>query len=980
MEAFEKHHGTIIQSDVCGTYGFECGGRTEAILTLNNEDISRYHQQYYQLKNLTVILSGEDLKGANLETLLTRLSEEPCIKDAKQVNAPEISPIIESPIVDRYPFVSSDFLREEYTDLDGRQFIRQIHFPSSDVDLGSVTFAWLGPVSNDLETVMALDVLLRFMQETSASPLYQCFVERSNPLADDIDFEFKLSVNTMMLLTFSGVPFAEVHRGNDDETSGDDDKDSDGEDEHEGEDDSEEDDASDDSSEANSGPEITPPSDPNLDLSSYESIITTYTKLLWTVMDTLFLDEQATLRNMRRTIHRNLIRFQEGFEDDPHSVASAFIIPDVLLHHYNGTLTKDAPLGVRFQIPAIMEALRNKPVSFWRDLLDRYILQAPFSTVFMIPDKDLSKSLEEKEQAETAARVEKLGPKGLEQLAQEVKSAMVDNKVNITDGMIQRMPAIPPADSLPKLSCQMRVHSLPEDLPFVSLQQVNTETAFQFIRLCFYSHMVPVELRPYMVLFQEMLFQSPLRIRDVRLLNELKRKAMDAGYVEEKEQTGKDRQLLDYRALVKAMAMDVVHSESTIGLGYDTFSCSWLSNVFLLLGQCSRDRMEGSVAPLPETVQVPTEYHSFGRLVSWILLVLFQSEFTAERMETIVKTLLSGITEMKRDGGEIVSSAMVRSTSSSCALMNAGLQSVPADKADNDMIMSMFVQEKVLKQVLRELKNGQVEKVVGKLNALRVQLVQSVFPSSFTNGGFIQMCTGQADSSKQDILTDIVVNLWRHFLAEFQKRQNGSTPSLAGKKRSRGNQVIRPPAFPFHRIPFFLPKTRAKRTEPLHITIPGLQASCLLQTVVCDIMDAPSGQHHPDYFPMIFLSELLTRNEGPIFTAIRGRGYAYDAGVSLYLWNGQLVFEVHDASEPLLALLEWWKLLETWWGDGADEKWQLGNPACNFSQFDLDTTYSAIVYRLAAETSTPSGFMSQSLKATLRVSIDVVFTNSVSSP
>jgi hypothetical protein len=138
---------------------------------------------------------------------------------------------------------------------------------------------------------------------------------------------------------------------------------------------------------------------------------------------------------------------------------------------------------------------------------------------------------------------------------------------------------------------------------------------------------------------------------------------------------------------------------------------------------------------------------------------------------------------------------------------------------------------------------------------------------------------------------------------------------------------------------------------------------------------------HPDHHAVIMIIELLNRNEGPIFTGIRGRGYAYDASLSCFLWSGMLVFEVNDASEPTKALEAFWGILEEWAGVGSSNlsetekraRWTPSSKldssptACNYSMFDLDTARACIMYRVTAGKSTAGGVISSVLRHLLRV-------------
>ncbi|KAG5455632.1 MAG: hypothetical protein BJ554DRAFT_4886, partial [Olpidium bornovanus] len=153
------------------TYAYECGGLTPYIAQLTNDDIKHYHQTYYQAGRTTVIIVGEGISSARvllrLEKAAGLVGGNPIPDFAKRrLNIPDSLP----------------WAGENYRS-------RTVPFPSSDNTVGSVGYAWLGPRSQDFRTILAIDVLFRYLHETKASPLAQRFVERN--LASNVDYELK---------------------------------------------------------------------------------------------------------------------------------------------------------------------------------------------------------------------------------------------------------------------------------------------------------------------------------------------------------------------------------------------------------------------------------------------------------------------------------------------------------------------------------------------------------------------------------------------------------------------------------------------------------------------------------------------------------------------------------------------------------------------------------------------------------------------
>lgn len=145
---------------------------------------------------------------------------------------------------------------------------------------------------------------------------------------------------------------------------------------------------------------------------------------------------------------------------------------------------------------------------------------------------------------EIQERVELYGEHGLEKLRQSVAKAVEENKVKLTPEELASMPPVPDITKAPRLAVKTSLKqlggsgdgggfivtaapsarktrssanttslsssssSIPP--PVDTLQFVETETAFGHVRFCFNTLHLPDRLRPYLVLFQELMFQSPL--------------------------------------------------------------------------------------------------------------------------------------------------------------------------------------------------------------------------------------------------------------------------------------------------------------------------------------------------------------------------------------------------------------------------------------------------------------------------------------
>lgn len=82
-----------------------------------------------------------------------------------------------------------------------------IYYPSNDEDNGLAIVGWRGPsaVTNRFD-LMGCSLLLKYLTDTSASPLQQEFVEIEDPFANDIGYSLSENSESIIYLAFTNVP------------------------------------------------------------------------------------------------------------------------------------------------------------------------------------------------------------------------------------------------------------------------------------------------------------------------------------------------------------------------------------------------------------------------------------------------------------------------------------------------------------------------------------------------------------------------------------------------------------------------------------------------------------------------------------------------------------------------------------------------------------------------------------------------------
>lgn len=335
-------------------------------------------------------------------------------------------------------------------------------------------------------------------------------------------------------------------------------------------------------------------------------------------------------------------------------------------------------------------------------------------------------------------------------------------------------------------------------------------------------------------------------------------------------------------------------------LGNEIWSASWLSEMFVLGCQSSK----------------------FQESLSHLIDVLANSIFEADRILTIAKNILSELVESKRNASVIMTAVTTRMT-----------------RSDVDLAINIFTQQEFLQNLIQEIKSNPT-KTIKALNEIQLFMMNGM-----SSMGFAQVSLPLDSPFSSSQVQKILSESWETGVESFRSRN---------QIRKRDRVAIQQNPFPFPRKSYSIDKIDAKFGKSVMVQVPGLQNSTLGQFIECDLLTSDIR----DQVAVMVLCELLSRMEGPIFTAIRGNGLAYGCHVDAFVWSGQLHFEVSSSSEPQKALAAWYKILEDLSSaEGFSE-------IC--SDFNIETAKSMSMYSLCASKSTASGNIINVLRETLR--------------
>ncbi|KAJ1964009.1 hypothetical protein GGI12_001702 [Dipsacomyces acuminosporus] len=833
------------------TYSFECGGLTKDIATLTNQEIIDYHRKFYDANNITVLLVGSF--SEEFEDVIQDLPA-----DMLESNGLDSR----SPIDCSAP--AADAPRSEH-----------VPFPSADADFGSFAFGWRMPQPEDVETQVAIEILMEYLAGTASSPLNQRFVERPAPLSGYVFADTRVRIPSTVVIYFGGAPYTDP---NGPAGTCDNESDDDGDD--------------DNNSHSDAGSDYDPEEDdkdiPLLFTENYFKGL--LVEELQRVYDTEFDGDSSALTKTARRFGQKVA---VDLEKRPDEVLQDMICPDIVAAHFSSSSRgSNVPvIDSRARVFDTIDALSRKPAGYWLALLKQFI-DGPIFHVAMIPDTGLGKRLEAERKEIETRNSSTIADK--EAHRKTIEHAVEANKVDLPDGLKKGIP-LPSASSIISLPHSLNLVTPQRPIGPVSvIQAVGFNSGFSEVKLHIPMHKLPDDLRKYLVLFQELLLSSDM--------------LLPAGLVYDTEaQPGTEDRRIEYVTVDKRLADITTSNGAVVGYGNERFACSWLDELFGVYVRAPDDKFELAVR--------------------WIIQVIMFADFTTERIVTVAQNLLSEISDLKRLGDSMISAVTTLFVT----------KDRPGRPRWIDNHISVFEQEHVLKTVVKDIKSGNAGHVIAQLNRIQRSLVCG-------SGGFLSL--GAPSSKESQAYIDAFTHEWGVSFDKFgNKTPDASVPALPTAGAAAG---ARGSLFGCADGVFPIPRTNRfpELTKPVRVHVPmrSLQSAYAQVCFKCDLAWMPAGDRSfeeqlaelpaLDFYALGMLTSLLQRTDGPLYNAIRGKGYAYSTYFSQYMWTGLLVFGCSSASDAPKAILEMQHLV-----DELETKWDE-----YVTDFEISMTRSTLLY------------------------------------
>lgn len=491
--------------------------------SLSIEKIRDYHKKYYRAENFAIIICGQ----VDIEEVAKSIAPiEKKVKDRK----------------DSYPKFTRPWQVPPKPIKESKDI--KILFPSDEEENGLVYVGFMGPkATTEFESLTACYILMKYLSDTSVSPLCQTFIEISEPFASEIRYNISENSISLLYFTFENVPI--------------------------------------------------------------DKIDFIYERLIQLLVDIANGKEPLDEHRLKIIFEKYILERLSSLENSPHDDIAFHILGDFLYGD------KDEDFYKRLNVTDVIHKLQKNPMDFWINLLRKYFVDNHSITIRAVPSISEKQRLAKEEAERIEKRKQELGEDGLAQKGKELEAALAEN---------DREPPLEMLTSLPVPTTKsIKFHQLEVMRKFDETDKMNLKS-FPFyvelydlksnfieVTLSFDTKNVPKELRSYLLLFLDLVLESPVQ---------------------------KGEELIPYEAVVAILEEEMISYETSLGLqSASRFGCGPFSNL--------------------ATFHMQIEVRKFAVAVEWMTSLIFDSVFTTERIHIVGSKLLNDVATAKRNGYDL---------------------------------------------------------------------------------------------------------------------------------------------------------------------------------------------------------------------------------------------------------------------------------------------------------------------------------------
>ncbi|KAJ5747682.1 uncharacterized protein N7511_009378 [Penicillium nucicola] len=376
------------------------------------------------------------------------------------------------------------------------------------------------------------------------------------------------------------------------------------------------------------------------------------------------MSKDLDMKYLKECIDRQRRTWKFSTETSASSFAE-YVISDFLFGKRDGSTMMDVASLKEY------DTLKTWSQDQWREFIKKWISDAPHVTILGVPSHKMSEALKKDEEDRVAAQKERLGEKGLKELADKLENAKAENDKEIPQEILEKF-AIPGTESIHFMDTTTARSgaALKAGRPDNKIQQVidadksdqslfihfeHIPSSFVQLAVLISADSVPVQLRPLLSIYTEAFFNSPIQ---------------------------RDGKTIDFEQVVVQLERDTV--------GYSMDTARGLGNSEML------------------RVSFQVELEKYENAIAWLQELSWKSIFDVERLRAINTRLLADVPDSKRSGDDMLAAAHV--------MVHYAQESIVRAR-------STLVKARYLKRIKRLLADTP-EEVVSRMEEIRTSLFQ----------------------------------------------------------------------------------------------------------------------------------------------------------------------------------------------------------------------------------------------------------------
>ncbi|KAF5298438.1 hypothetical protein FQR65_LT01217 [Abscondita terminalis] len=525
------------------------------------------------------------------------------------------------------------------------------------------------------------------------------------------------------------------------------------------------------------------------------------------VLKSIVDDSNIDMKRLRCIINRQKLEYLSSLEHGPHSRVAHLIMSHVMF----GNSEED--LRERLNPIEDLDKMLDESEEFWIALLAKWHVNNFVISVQGVPSVEEQQEMAAKEKARVKKQIEDLGEEGLAQKEDELNKAIEFNERPPPDSMLTSVP-IPNINSINfhDITCYSTTSS---NKKHIDLSNTPVFTYFDHLKSSFVyivammdTSQIPLESRPILPLLLETLLESPI---------------------------DRNGEIISYEDVIAQLQDDTVSTGEGIGLcglGSGRFSCGSFANTAMVVLQVQPEKFE--------------------RGVVWLRELLFQTQFTAERLKIIASKMINEVAQTKRSGGEMIWYLM------------KSLRFRPDCNQHNN---GLFKQQKFLTQLVEKLENEPNEVITAFEN------VRTIITDRSNISLYFAANLETLVDDPLEIINKFVPDKWN---ADDKLHSLNVIPDWK-----------------------YLATDEEQKLSHCIIGMGCLEASEFLQSTA-----GIKAYDDPDMPAVMVYAQYLTQAEGPLWKQIRGKGYAYGYSIGLKVNEGLLYLSFSSATNVVGAYKE----------------------------------------------------------------------------